>query len=729
MRIAVVFSFFILVGAGPAGASTPTQLESIKIFAGSEGELLQSSNPKKISKEKIKDKQYTDVTRALKQTSGVYIREEEGQGLRPNIGLRGTNPDRSKKIVLLQDGILIGPAPYSAPAAYYSPSMNQIEGIEVYKGFSAVLYGPNSIGGAINFSSPAFSKNKASLGTTFGSFGTSNLKATVASSSSTLQAHLLGGRLSSQGFKELDGGGDTGFVRNDVLAQAKWTLPFEEKNQSLLLRLGYADEDSKETYLGLSTEDFFVKSNRRYVSSSKDEMQWDHGKIQLEHSWEKESSALRTTFYRHQFERTWYRLDRFRGATAPTLQRILKDPYGSNLPFYQILKGERDSSTLGGTNGQLEIARNNRRYVSQGVQSKWLQAYEISSAVERPTLTGDLELFLRLHNDWIQRNHTLDAFEMDAGKMVLRESAIPETKNKDSALAGTIAIQNNLQWGKFSHTLNARAENVAFENANELTNQSRKREDRIFVPGTGVSYLIHPNFSLRTSFNKAVTVAGLDATGGEKREESNNYEIGLKYANSNWYQAADFTVFRNDYQNLTGTCTTSTGCASNQLDLQFNGGKARIDGLEAQLAQGISMGSVWIPLQLNATWMSARFRNSFASASPEWGVGQIQVGDPLPYVPFFQYTFSVGTEWKKWKQEFTFLYQTKMRDQSVATGRAEVPAFGVVDWSSKFSVSSQFEIFAKADNLLGKNYISSLRPFGARPGKPRAFQIGLTYTL
>lgn len=728
MRLWFFLSFFAFC-ISSAWANTPTQLESIKVFAGSEGELLQSSNPKKISKEKIQDKQFTDVTRALKQTSGVYVREEEGQGLRPNIGLRGTNPDRSKKIVLLQDGILIGPAPYSAPAAYYSPSMNQIEGIEVYKGFSAVLYGPNSIGGAINFSSPSFSKKTASLGSSFGSFGTSNLKATVGSSSSDLQTHLLGGRLASNGFKELDGGGDTGFVRNDVLAQAKWTLPFAEKNQSLLLRLGYADEDSKETYLGLSVEDFFAKSNRRYVSSSKDEMQWDHGKIQLEHSWEKNSSALKTTLYRHQFERTWYRLDRFRTATAPTLQRILKDPYGSNLPFYQILKGERDSSTLGGTNGQLQIARNNRRYLSQGIQTKWLQGYEFSEDNAEKPFLGDFEFFVRLHNDWIERNHTLDAYDMDAGKMLLRESSIPETKNRDSALAGTVAIQNNLQWGKFSHTINARAENVAFENTNQLTNQGRKREDRVFVPGTGVSYLLHPNVSVRTSFNKAVTVAGLDAAGGEKREESNNYEMGFKYANSNWYQAADLTFFRNDYQNLTGTCTTSTGCASNQLDLQFNGGQARIDGLEAQLAQGISVGKVWIPIQFNATWMSARFRNSFASSSPEWGVGQVLTGDPLPYVPFFQYTLSIGTEWKKWKQEFTFLYQTKMRDQSVAAGRAEVPAFGIVDWSSKFSVSSQFELFAKADNLLGKNYISSLRPFGARPGKPRAFQVGLSYTL
>ena len=77
---------------------------------------------------------YDDPHQVLLTVPGVYVRPEDGMGLRPNIGIRGANSDRSKKVTLMEDGVLVGPAPYSAPAAYYFPLIDRMRTVRVVKG-------------------------------------------------------------------------------------------------------------------------------------------------------------------------------------------------------------------------------------------------------------------------------------------------------------------------------------------------------------------------------------------------------------------------------------------------------------------------------------------------------------------------------------------------------------------------------------------------------------------
>ena len=280
-----VLSLILLFAFATTFADDRINLIEEVVVIGSKDEIRKIAGSGGLIDEQELDRMdYTDLNQILSSIPGVYFREEDGFGLRPNIGIRGATTDRSQKITMMEDGILIGPAPYSAPAAYYVPNVARHSSIEVLKGPSSIKYGPHTVGGAINYVTSELNREEvAEIDLSGGSDGYFKFQMLLGKDFGEVSILLDALRYQSDGFKTLDNGADTGFYRNDINAKIRWE-PESDKAQSLSLKLGFADEDSDETYLGLTHADFAIDPTRRYPASQLDSLQSEHRQLHLNYA-------------------------------------------------------------------------------------------------------------------------------------------------------------------------------------------------------------------------------------------------------------------------------------------------------------------------------------------------------------------------------------------------------------------------------------------------------------
>ena len=143
----------------PAGASGETmRLESLKV----DGDWLGDATEKDVKtypgartvvgEPELRRTGARNLEDALRQVPGVRVQDETGTGLLPNIGVRGLNPARSERALVLQDGVPLALAPYTGTGLSLFPvTAETIDRIDVVRGGAAVRFGPNNVGGVINF--------------------------------------------------------------------------------------------------------------------------------------------------------------------------------------------------------------------------------------------------------------------------------------------------------------------------------------------------------------------------------------------------------------------------------------------------------------------------------------------------------------------------------------------------------------------------------------------------
>ena len=674
-----------------------------------------------LNKAALEQFEFDDIHRVLQSVPGVYIREEDGYGLRPNIGLRGATSERSSKIALMEDGVLIAPAPYSAPAAYYFPNISRMTQVEVFKGPSAITYGPNTVGGAINMLSRSVNaKDGGELDLALGQQSYGKAHGHYSKNIGNLGLMLEGVHLRADGFKSLANDGNTGFVKNEILAKAHYEFADDPYNQQVQFKVGYSEEVSHETYLGLTDVDFTDAPYQRYAASQNDKFDWEHLQMQASHYIEiNPDITLLTQIYRRDFNRDWDRLNSF--VSSRSIDRILAAPEtGLNERFLRILKGDTDSLTSDET---LIFTLNDRTFYSQGMQSKLSWDSKLGEA------DMTIDAGLRIHQDQVERLHRARYFDMLSGKLVFAGQADEvTTSNKDSTTAIAGFVNSKIQLGNLHTSFGLRVENIDGESNNYLAQTQQNNSDTVVLPGAGVFYQISPELGLVAGINKGFVPNSPGEASDIKPEESWNYELGLRASVADWQ--IEVIGFFNDYSNLKGSCTFSSGCKT-QLDVEFNGGEVDIYGAEFSAnGQFEFTNGLTLPIKIAYTHTQSEFQSTFDSTFSQWG--NVSVGDELPYLPENQFNVQVGLTGENWQLNLAYKYIAEM-SEAAGTG---VELAGVmtsdisqIDLAAWYQINAALKIYAKLDNLTDETNIVSRRPFGARPGKPRQFILGAKYAF
>lgn len=108
-----------------------------------------------VKKEEIESTGATSISDVMRRIPGVQSTDNSGtagSAISLNIGVRGLAGRYSPRSTVLLDGIPMAVAPYGQPQLSFAPvSLNNIESIDVVRGGGAVRYGPQNVGGIINF--------------------------------------------------------------------------------------------------------------------------------------------------------------------------------------------------------------------------------------------------------------------------------------------------------------------------------------------------------------------------------------------------------------------------------------------------------------------------------------------------------------------------------------------------------------------------------------------------
>lgn len=640
------------------------------------------------------------TSEALRKVPGAVVRDEEGLGLRPNIAVRGLNPTRSTKVLLLEDGVPTAFAPYGDNASYYHPPIERFERIEILKGSSQIGYGPVTVGAVINYITPEPPRRPTiSFAATGGT--RDYLEGNLGVGGTWRQSGLWLNVLS----KQSDGARENVESRlNDLNVKLTQQI---RPTHSVTLKGNHYREDSQVTYSGLRADEYARAPRSNPFSNDDFEGRRSSGAVAYR-ALLGGRVAWTTTAYYATFDRDWWR------QSSNSSQR----PNDSGDP---ACGGMANLLTACGNEGRL------RSYKSGGIENRARVSYAIGAT------TQDTDAGIRWHTeDQSRRQENGDSPTSRSGRLV--------EDNARTTDAWSAFLQQHARLAGWTITPGIRVERVAYSRTNRLANVTGETTLTEWLPGLGLAYAAGTHTTVFGGVHRGFAPPRAEdiinnSTGGVvdlDPERGWNYELGVRSTIRQGLQA-DATYFRLDYENQIVPASVAGGIGA----VLTNGGATLHQGLEIGLsADTMDALSDSHALYARAAvgWLpDARFTGTRLSSVSGFTTTSVS-GNRVPYAPEDTTTVTVG-----YRHRFGIDAQVEAQrvgrqfsdDLNTVAGTADgqrglIPAYTYWNAALTWQAFGFGSVHVTVKNVFDRTFIVD-RARGILPGTPRLVQVGTTW--
>jgi Fe(3+) dicitrate transport protein len=695
-------------------------IESVTIIGTAEDQRNLAGSGQIISADSLLKAMDTDIQKILTAVPGVYMRTEEGYGLRPNISIRGTAIERSAKVTIMEDGVLVAPSPYTSSSAYYFPTTGRIHSVEVLKGPSVVTQGPQTIGGAINLiSTPIPNTPSGKFIQELGENGMMRTHAYYGATNGNFGALIEVHEHESDGFDSIANvGGDTGFDKSDLMFKVR----YENEIHSFTFKMVDLDETSNQSYVGLSQASFNANPRVRYGATAYDKMMNDGEQTSLTYVGDFENFNVQFTSWQNDYHRDWFKVSDFNNdkehGEQDDINELISDANNGSANAQAILDGQLPV--------EIEYKHNNRYYTNEGYQ------FTVNTSLGIHELTlgyrdmEDSESRIQAHEYADQAaDGSLSAVYgyvgLSGSNNRLRESSATSYYLQDTMDFGKLDItvgyrsedydQRHRRWGEGAGP-NLTAVRVTSVRDTFATNDHTTQS-------FGATYEVNEKLTLVAGFHE-----GMTPMFGADPEEADNTELGIRY--SDGATNIEMFYFASEYSNLAAECTLVSGAACNADESAvFSGGSADVEGLEFSGSWIFEGNGVSYPVALAYTSTDATFNNS--SESDYFGV--VAAGDDLPYIPSSSMSLVAGFLTENGLSGNMRLIDVGSSCSIAACGiYNKIHAHTIIDLNIRKALSDSMDIYAIIENVSDDADIISRAPSeGARSQKPRTLKVGFSY--